>query len=119
MKTLRLPFLCLSLILANSTPAGTPASCDVTLAWDYPASELSTNLCFKLYHSVNPAQPLAQWTPITNVAGTNLSVTIQVDVGVHFFFLTASNWWGESDPSNVASTPLPPRSGVLTIRRGR
>jgi hypothetical protein len=74
---------------------------------------------FKLYHSTDPAVPLAQWTPLTNIAGTNLSVTLNIEPGVHCFFLTASNWWGESDPSNVASTPAPPRSGNLTIRRGK
>ena len=111
--------LCALFLTAVPSPAGTTATNDITLAWDYPASELSTNLSFKLYHSVNPAQPLAQWTPITNIAGTNLSVSLPVEVGVHFFYLTASNWWGESDPSNVASTPPPPRSGILGIRRGK
>ena len=99
--------------------AGTLASDTVTLAWDYPLAELTTNLTFKLYHSTNPAIPPTQWTPFTNIVGTNLSAALSIDVGVHFFFLTASNWWGESDPSNVASTPPPPRSGVLVIRRGK
>ena len=112
--------LCAAL-LAPVTPllADTPGSDTVTLVWDYPSAELNTNLTFKLYHSINPTLPLAQWTPFTNIAGTNLSVALSIDVGVHFFFLTASNWWGESDPSNVASTPAPPRSGVLMIRRGK
>lgn len=114
--------LLLSAVLLAPLPqpsAGAPASDTVTLAWDYPSAELTTNLTFKLYHSTNPALPLTQWTPFTNIAGTNLSVALFLDVGVHFFFLTASNWWGESDPSNVASTPAPPRSGVLAIRRGK
>ena len=112
--------LCAAL-LAPVSPlsADTPGSDTVTLAWDYPSAELNTNLTFKLYHSTNPTLPLAQWMPFTNIAGTNLSVALSINVGVHFFFLTASNWWGESDPSNVASTPAPPRSGVLVIRRGK
>lgn len=106
----------LLLAAGSSVPTGpTP----ITLAWNYPTNELSTNLTFRLYHSTNITVPLTNWTVITNIAGTNTSVSLPVLPGAHFFALTASNFWGESDFSNVASTPPAPRSDVnLSISRG-
>lgn len=88
----------------------------VTLAWDgYPPGELSTNLTFKVYSSTNPAVPLTNWQVFTNVVGTNTSVVIVMQPEQRFFFVTASNLWGESTPSNVAGSPPPPRDN-LTVR---
>lgn|SRR3990167_7444759 len=99
--------------------AATPPSGRVILAWDYPTNELGTNLTFRLYGSSNITTPLTNWTVLTNVVGTNLSVTVQIQPGVYFFALTASNFWMESDFSNVASTPALPRSdSKLGITRG-
>ena len=96
-----------------------PPSGKVTLAWDYPTNELTTNLVFKLYHSTNIVAPLGTWTVLTNVVGTNLSVSVVVTPGVNFFAMTASNLWGESDFSNVAETPALPSSGTgLKVKRG-
>ena len=105
----------LTIVLPSPTRA---ADATITLAWDYPTNELSMTLTFKLYHSETLTLPAAQWTVLTNIPGTSLQVTVPVTISQHYFYLTASNWWGESDPSNVASTPAPPRSGRLTIHRG-
>lgn len=86
----------------------------VTLAWEYP--ELSTNNTFNLYYSTNLTVSLTNWAMLTNVAGTNLSVTIAVQPVDTFFYVTCSNIIGESPPSNVATQPAPPISGVLSIR---
>jgi len=83
---------------------------NVNLAWDYPTNELSTNLTFKLYSATNIASPVATWPLLTTVVGTNLSVTLPIDAQQRYFVMTASNWWGESIPSNVAGTPPLPRS---------
>ncbi|SRR5258705_9814621 len=86
----------------------------VTLEFDYPASEIP-GTTFKAYLSTNLLSP---WTHIATVVGTN-RIPLTVTPGVNFFVCTASNFWGESDFSTVASTPALPRSDVhLTIRRG-
>ncbi len=79
---------------------------NVTLAWDYPVTELSTNLVFKIYSATNVIQPVVL---LTNVSGTNTQVTLPLDAQQRYFVVTASNYWGESSFSNVAETPPPPR----------
>jgi hypothetical protein len=89
----------------------------VTLAWDYPAAELK-GTAFNIYHSQDPALPLNQWQKVASVQETNLC-RLSIVPGAHFFTATASNFWGESQFSNIASTPAVPRSdGNLRIRRG-
>lgn len=91
----------------------------VILEWDYPTVDESPDLVFKLYHSPIASAPLANWVCLTNIPGTNRQVRVNVEAGKNFFYLTASNWWGESTPSNVASTPALPRSDMQpTIKRG-
>ncbi len=99
--------------------AGLGTNEPVTLSWDYPAAERTPDLQFRLYHSTNSDLPLYKWTALTNTAGTNCSITLSLQPGRHFFYVTAVNWWGESDPSNIASTPAPPRSVFVSIRRGK
>ncbi len=89
----------------------------ITLAWDYPAAE--TNVVFKLYWSGTLAVPWNQWKVMTNLPGTVREISIAVQPREMFFVITSSNFWGESDPSNTASTPPPPRSPVLSVRRGK
>ncbi len=98
-------------------PAGAP--CSVTFAWDYQKSNMTPDLVFKLYGTSNSALPVTNWTLLTTVFGTNLQVVVDVLPGAQFFVLTASNFWGESDPSNVIATPPLPRGDVnLRIRLG-
>ena len=105
--------LALAALAAGLNPSGR-----VRLAWDYPTNELSTNLVFRLYTSTNSMLEATNWTVLTNVVGTNLSVDIRIVPGERFFFLTASNFWGESFLSNIASTPALPRADLKpTITR--
>lgn len=98
--------------------AWTPPDGLVTLEWDYPEAERSTNLTFYVFTSTNVAVPLTNWTALTNVVGTNLSVQLQIDPGQRYFVMTASNFWGQSDFSEVASTPsLPRRDMKLKLSR--
>lgn len=100
--------------------AAVPSPQNIILAWDtYPAAELTPDLTFKLYTSTDISVPLANWTVIRTVPGTNTQVTISVIPGRQFFYLTASNFWGESDPSGVLGLPPAPRQGVLTVRKGQ
>jgi DNA-binding CsgD family transcriptional regulator len=95
---------------------GIPLRNSVTFLWNYPASELSTNLTFRIYASSDVIVPSTNWTVLTNVVGTNLQVTVPMQPTNLFFFITASNLWGEGPPSAVVATPPPPRNGSLTIQ---
>ncbi len=96
-----------------SLPTGTPIG-DVTLAWDN--DKPSTNQGFKLYFSANASTPMTNWTVLTNISGLRSNATVRVVPGAAFFAITATNLWGESSFSNVASTPaLPSSDGNLTI----
>lgn len=103
-------------VLAQQAPKA------VTLEWDYPAQMLTnTSLSFRLRHSLSIETPKELWAVVTNVPAPLTRVTIAIVPGEHFFVLTAvdsSNFWLESDFSNVASTPSPPLSGILHIRLG-
>lgn len=117
-----LPLTALLALFAVFARAGmnlTPPTGRVTLAWDYPTNELSTDLWFNIYETTNLAAPLTNWNCLTNVLGTNLTASVIVQPGAHFFVATASNFWGESLTSNVASTPILPKPAgdSLTIHR--
>lgn len=87
----------------------------IVLEWDYPAAELP-GTTFYVRHAKDLTLPLTQWPVLAT--STNLSVVVTIDVGLHYFTCTASNFWGESDFSNTASVPTPPRASVLKVRRG-
>ena len=97
--------------LAVVLPPGTLRT-SVTLAWNYPTNQLSTNLTFKIYSSTNLTLPVTNWPLVQTVAGTNLSVTMPIDGQQRWYVMTSSNWWGESSFSNVAGTEPLPRSDV-------
>lgn len=84
-----------------------------TLTWDYPTNELS-GMRFNLYSSTNAALPISTWPLLTNVSGTN--VTVQINPGQCFYFCTASNEFGESIPSNVATATVARTVGNLKIK---
>ena len=101
-----------------SLSAATLPSGSVTLAWDYPTNELSTNLTFIVYSTTNIITPLTNWARLTNVIGTNLQSTVTIQPGQRYFVVTASNFWMESEFSNVVYTPpLPAVGSNLNIRR--
>lgn len=81
----------------------------VTLAWDpVPGLANDSTAAYVLYHSPDAGTWPAGWSVVTNVPATRTSVDIRVLPGVHFYTLTASNFWGESTNSNVVSTPVTP-----------
>lgn len=85
----------------------------VSLAWDYPTNELN-GVTFRLKWTTNVA--LTNWVTIATT--TNTTVRVDVPKGVNFFACTASNFWGESFFSNIASTPPVVRTNVsLNISR--
>lgn len=89
----------------------------VTLSWDYDTNNLPD--AFKLYSSTNLSEPATNWTPIATLSGTIRNVTISnIPKQECWFYVTASNWWGESLPSNIAWVPQPP-SEVSNLRISR
>jgi len=84
----------------------------IKLYWDYPANEL-TNVTFNVYSTTNIALPLTNWLVMTNVNSTN--VVLDITPGQRYFYATATNFWGESDPSTVASVPATPKSGTNLV----
>ena len=77
---------------------------DAHFAWDYPTNELSADLVFKLYSTDNLSLPMSQWALKVTVTGTNTMVSVPMTNGWQFFYVTASNEWGESVPSNTVTT---------------
>lgn len=82
-----------------------------TLSWDYPTNELS-KVTFNLFSTTNLVPPT--WTLLTNVSGTN--VVVPINPGTCFYFCTASNEFGESIPSNVATAVVARVVGNLKIK---
>ena len=79
------------------------------LVWDYPTAELPS-VSFNVYHAINAAGP---FSVLTNVSATNC--TVQILQGSHFYYVTATNEWGESDPSETASATVARRGQNLRI----
>jgi len=96
-------------VLQTPTPSGL-----VTLTWDYPVSELTTNIFFHIRGTnVNTANK-STWPVISTVVGTNTAV-VTIVPGEYYFTGTASNVWGQTIYFNVTATPALPRSDV-TVR---
>lgn len=106
MKTLII--LLFFLLFITATLLADPLRTNVVLYWNYPAAEVS-NTTFIVRYTTNATIPKTNWPVSATVLGqTNCALNIQP--GAYFFVCQASNLWGVSDPSNVASTPAPPRS---------
>jgi hypothetical protein len=87
----------------------------ITIAWNYPETNIDNT--FVLHVSSVAAAPLP-WPGITNIAGTNLSVTISPIPSRMFYYVTASNFWGDGPPSIVMGTPSAPTNVLgTTIRK--
>lgn len=121
MKKLLLIFaVLLALTLRAVLPPMPPPPKAITFSWDWPSNELSTNLHFLLYMAPVVNTPLTNYVVLTNIVGTNASVTIFVVPSQQFYFVTASNtFWDETIPSEVISTPFYPTQRIgLSLRRG-
>ena len=80
-------------LLLVCAAAGTGHAAQVTLEWDpNPAGEEITK--YTLYEDGS-----AKWS------GTATTATLETTPGVHRYTATATNVWGESEPSEPAVTP--------------
>jgi hypothetical protein len=86
---------------------------NVTLTWDYFWPDV-TNMEFRVYQTTNVSSPRPWQFHRTVPAGvTNADVAVMASQ--QYFYVTATNLLGESDPSNIALCPAPPRSDT-TLR---
>jgi hypothetical protein len=53
---------------------------------------------------------MTNWPVIAVINGTNRTAKVQLAPGRYWFAMTASNWWGESDFSEVLEVKGPPLS---------
>lgn len=74
----------------------------LTLAWDPNPSDQQV-IVYNIYGATTVT---GVWTLQAIVSGTLSNYTLQVD-NSHpaFFYVTASNFWGESNPSNITNSP--------------
>jgi hypothetical protein len=107
-----------------------PATTTIGLAFSYPTNSLATDpgLTVQVHASADMSVPLSNWSVITNLYATNLVVTNLDGTGTNaaitfripapqaqvFYFLTFSNFWGASPPSNVTDTPAPVPTNINT-----
>lgn len=92
---------------------------NATLVWDYQTNvDTSIGWSFRLYSSTNLTTPMTNWTLIQTIPGNLRTTTIPINVldGQRFFALTASNWWGETDFSEVCVTEPVPQAEQLPLR---
>lgn len=84
----------------------------VQLSW--PANDPSQQIVtYNVYTSASKSGP---FTPVGSTPGTTLNEV--VTPGVSYFYVTASNFWGETDPGTIVSTPaVPSRVNNVTIKR--
>jgi hypothetical protein len=89
-------------LLALIASAVTAAAVTVTLQWR-PSPSGDEVAGYIVYQSTNVAGPFA---PVAHVTGTN--AFLDLAPGRYFFYVTATNFWTESPPSNTISTPPAP-----------
>ena len=96
--------LIILLMCATWCSAVVPPTQTVTLAWD---NQSASNLVYRIYEN-------GVTTNVIAITTNQLSVTISnVLAAPHRWTVTASNMWGESDPSVplvVPAAPVPPQN---------
>ena len=72
---------------------------------------------FKIYGTNDITAPLTNWPLLITVPGNVTQALYIMQPGQTFFYVTASNFWGESGPSNVTNTPTVATNPVAGITR--
>jgi hypothetical protein len=89
-------------LLFSAEPPMPPEPVTVTLSWtNAPADQEVT--AYYVRQATNITGP---WTVVVATTNTQRTITLPSQ-GRWFWFVTASNFWGESIPSNTNSTPIP------------
>jgi hypothetical protein len=87
----------------------------LTFVWspNAPEEEITS---YQLYSATNVTGPYTLRAATTNGAQTNLVLT-NIVASRSFYYLTASNLWCESLPSNTVTTPAPAKSSTSLVIR--
>lgn len=106
------------------------------LSWQYnsnaiwQAQQMGWPVWFKIYGTNQPFGAVTNWQLIVAQNATNYTViasdptnqtfsyTSTVAPGQFFYVATASNFWGESGPSNTSGVPSLPFAVHTTIQKG-
>jgi len=95
---------------------------NITFEWQYTDTNIVD--AFYIHYSPDLNTPLTNWpvlavAPATQSSYTNYVVntnfTVPILPGAYFFYVTASNFWGESMPSNSTNVPGPTLMPVMKI----
>lgn len=96
-----------------------PVKNQFALKWDYTNDvRVDPTFCFVIYTSDDLSNPITNWSTYTNISGSNswtgevesnnfvyaLS-NVSASLSQQFWFATASNFFGESLPSNTVTSP--------------
>lgn len=99
MKKSQYKILAIWLFVGSAVRAVAPAP--VHLAWNAQPDVDA----FKVYGTNDISAPLSSWPLLATVPGSVPEAFLPLAPGKMFFYVTASNYWGESLPSNVTNTP--------------
>lgn len=114
-KLLLLPLLALPVLFLR---AAVPSPQNITFTWVYPTNLTpDDSLVFKIYSSASANAP-KPWAVMSTAPSTQRSLVVSVAPSQKYYYIAASNFWGEADPSNVVGTPPSPLSGVLSVTKG-
>jgi hypothetical protein len=98
-----IPFVAVALLVSvvRATP---PATLVATI--DLGTNSTADIDAIKVYWSPTPAAPLP-WQLLSVAQGPTTNVVFPFTPQRGYFYVTASNMWGESGPSNVTNVPAP------------
>ncbi len=83
----------------------------VSVIWDASVGQVDS-----YYVHMATSLPTTNWTVYPT---TGTSLTLNMAPQQAYFFVTASNFWGESGPSNTNATPAPLTNVVTGLKLNR
>lgn len=118
-KTIAIPALLILWAVAALGLTLLPVKNQFALKWDYTNDvRIDPTFCFVIYTSADLSNPITNWSVYTNVSGSNSWTAemesnnvvyavsnVSAQLSQQYWFVTASNFFGESLPSNTVTSP--------------
>lgn len=82
---------------------GLSVAADVKMSWDDPNATSVAVTKYTVYRATVQAGPFTKQADV--LVPTKTWMAAGLTPGTYYFYVTASNAWGESGPSNTLSTP--------------